>query len=284
MKFVRYGKPGKEKPGMIDKNGDLRDISAIVDDIGGHWLHAKHLDKIAKTKLDKLPLVKGKPRLGACVARPGNFIAVGLNYADHAAETGAPIPKEPILFNKAANCIIGPYDDVMIPKNSIKTDWEVELAIVIGKRASYVAEADAMAHVAGFCICNDVSERAFQTERGGQWMKGKSAPTFGPLGPWLVTPDEIADVQKLDLWLNVNGERMQKGSTATMIFSVVQLVSYISQFMALDAGDVITTGTPPGVGLAMKPPRFLKPGDTMSLGIDGLGSQAQAVVAWEAEG
>ena len=284
MKLVRYGKPGKEKPGMIDKNGDLRDISGIVDDLGGHWLHAKHLDKIAKTKLDKLPLVKGKPRIGACVARPGNFIAVGLNYADHAAETGAAIPKEPILFNKAANCIIGPYDHVMIPKNSVKTDWEVELAIVIGKRASYVAEADAMAHIAGFCICNDVSEREFQAERGGQWMKGKSAPTFGPLGPWLVTPDEIADVQKLDLWLDVNGERLQKGSTATMVFSVVQLVSYISQFMALDAGDVITTGTPPGVGLAMKPPRFLKPGDTMSLGIDGLGSQAQAVVAWEAEG
>ena len=284
MKLVRYGKPGKEKPGMIDKNGDLRDISGIVDDLGGHWLHAKHLDKIAKTKLDKLPLVKGKPRIGACVARPGNFIAVGLNYADHAAETGAAIPKEPILFNKAANCIIGPYDHVMIPKNSVKTDWEVELAIVIGKRASYVAEADAMAHIAGFCICNDVSEREFQAERGGQWMKGKSAPTFGPLGPWLVTPDEIADVQKLDLWLDVNGERLQKGSTATMVFSVVQLVSYISQFMTLDAGDVITTGTPPGVGLAMKPPRFLKPGDTMSLGIDGLGSQAQAVVAWEAEG
>ena len=284
MKLVRYGKPGKEMPGMIDKNGDLRDISGIVDDLGGHWLHSKHLDKIAKTKLDKLPLVKGKPRLGACVARPGNFIAVGLNYADHAAETGAPIPKEPILFNKAANCIIGPYDNVMIPKNSLKTDWEVELAIVIGKRASYVAEADAMAHIAGFCVCNDVSEREFQAERGGQWMKGKSAPTFGPLGPWLVTPDEIADVQKLDLWLDVNGERLQKGSTATMIFSVVHLVSYISQFMTLDAGDVITTGTPPGVGLAMKPPRFLKPGDTMSLGIDGLGSQAQAVVAWEAEG
>ena len=284
MKLVRYGKPGKEKPGMIDKHGDLRDISGIVDDLGGHWLHPKHLDKIAKTKLDKLPLVKGKPRIGACVAQPGNFVAVGLNYADHAAETGAAIPKEPILFNKAPNCIIGPYDHVTIPKGSVKTDWEVELAIVIGKRAAYVDEADVMDHVAGFCICNDVSEREWQAERGGQWTKGKSAPTFGPLGPWLVTPDEIANVQNLSLWLDVNGERLQKGSTATMIFGVVHLVSYISQFMTLDAGDVITTGTPPGVGLGMKPPRYLKAGDTISLGIDGLGSQAQAVVAWAAEG
>jgi 2-keto-4-pentenoate hydratase/2-oxohepta-3-ene-1,7-dioic acid hydratase in catechol pathway len=215
------------------------------------------------------------------VADTRNFIAVGLNYADHAAETGAAIPKEPILFNKATSCIVGPNDDVVIPKGSSKTDWEVELAIVIGAYASYVSEADAMSVVAGFCVCNDVSEREWQTERGGQWMKGKGCPTFGPLGPWLVTPDEIPDVQKLAMWLDVNGERVQNGSTATMIFGVKTLVSYISQFMLLEPGDVITTGTPPGVGLGMKPPRFLKAGDQVTLGIEGLGSQAQHFVAWE---
>jgi len=224
--------------------------------------------------------VRGKPRLGPCVADVGNFIAVGLNYADHAAETGAAIPKEPILFNKAPSCIVGPYDDVVIPKSSLKTDWEVELAIVIGTRASYVAENDALRHVAGYCLCHDVSEREFQIERSGQWMKGKGCPTFGPLGPWLVTADEIADVQKLDMWLDVNGERMQKGSTATMIFNVQKLVSYISHFMILQPGDVITTGTPPGVGMGQKPPRYLKAGDTVSLGIGGLGQQAQRIVAW----
>ena len=282
MKLVRYGKPGRERPGLIDAQGHLRDISDLLGDLGGDGLSPKRLAKVAKAKVEKLPLVSGKPRLGSCVARPGNFVAVGLNYADHAAETGAAIPKEPILFNKAANCVVGPYDDVMMPRGSKKLDWEVELAIVIGTRASYLTESEVMPHIAGFCICNDISEREHQTERGGQWMKGKSAPTFGPLGPWLVTPDEIADVQKLDMWLDVNGERCQRGSTATMIFGVAQLVSYISHFMTLDPGDVITTGTPPGVGLGMKPPRFLKVGDTMALGIAGLGRQAQRVVGHDA--
>jgi len=227
-----------------------------------------------------LPIVDGSPRIGACVGYVGNFVAVGLNYADHAAETGAAIPTEPILFNKAPSCIVGPYDDIMLPKGSVKTDWEVELAIVMGSRASYVDEADALDYVAGFCICHDVSERTFQIERGGQWMKGKGCPTFGPLGPWLVTADEIADLQKLDMWLDVNGERMQTGSTATMIFGVKHLVSYISQFMVLEAGDVITTGTPPGVGMGKKPQRFLKAGDVVALGIAGLGEQRSRVVAY----
>jgi 2-keto-4-pentenoate hydratase/2-oxohepta-3-ene-1,7-dioic acid hydratase in catechol pathway len=280
MKLVRYGKPGKEKPGLVDGAGKIRDLSEVVADIGADALSPKALGRLAKIKPDALPLVRGKPRLGPCVAGVGNFIAVGLNYADHAAETGAPIPKEPILFNKAPSCITGPYDDVVIPKGSVKTDWEVELAIVIGARASYVAEHDALNYVAGYCLCHDVSEREYQIERSGQWMKGKGCPTFGPLGPWLVTKDEIADVQKLDMWLDVNGERMQKGSTATMIFNVQTLVSYISHFMILEPGDVITTGTPPGVGMGMKPPRFLKAGDTVSLGIEGLGQQAQRIVAW----
>jgi 2,4-diketo-3-deoxy-L-fuconate hydrolase len=284
MKLVRYGKAGKEKPGLIDGAGKIRDLSEIIDDVGGEALSAKTLARLAKIKPEALPAVRGTPRLGPCVANVGNFIAVGLNYADHAAETGAAIPKEPILFNKAPSCIVGPNDDVVIPKSSVKTDWEVELAIVIGTSASYVAENEALDYVAGYCLCHDVSEREFQTERGGQWMKGKGCPTFGPLGPWLVTKDEIADVQKLDMWLDVNGERMQKGSTATMIFNVRKLVSYISHFMLLQPGDVITTGTPPGVGLGMKPPRFLKSGDTVSLGIEGLGQQAQSIVAWKKAG
>jgi 2,4-didehydro-3-deoxy-L-rhamnonate hydrolase len=283
MKLVRYGKSGKEKPGLIDGEGKLRDLSDHVGDLAGEALSPKSLAKIAKLKPASLPAVRGAPRLGPCVGGVGNFIAVGLNYADHAAETGAAIPKEPILFNKAPSCIVGPHDDVTIPKGSAKTDWEVELAVVIGSRASYVSERDALKHVAGFCVCNDVSEREYQQERGGQWMKGKGCATFGPLGPWLVTPDEIADVQKLDMWLDVNGERMQRGSTATMIFNVKTLVSYISHFMVLTPGDVITTGTPPGVGLGMKPPRFLKAGDTVSLGIEGLGGQAQRFVAWKKE-
>jgi len=283
MKLVRYGKSGKEKPGLIDGEGKLRDLSGVVGDLAGDALSPKSLAKITKLKPASLPAVRGAPRLGPCVGGVGNFIAVGLNYADHAAETGAAIPKEPILFNKAPSCIVGPNDDVTIPKGSVKTDWEVELAVVIGSRASYVSERDALKHVAGFCVCNDVSEREYQQERGGQWMKGKGCATFGPLGPWLVTPDEIADVQKLDMWLDVNGERMQKGSTATMIFDVRTLVSYISHFMVLTPGDVITTGTPPGVGLGMKPPRFLKAGDTVSLGIEGLGGQAQRFVAWKKE-
>ena len=283
MKLVRYGKSGKEKPGLVDGTGKLRDLSDVIGDIDADALSPKVLARLAKIKPDALPAVRGKPRLGPCVARVGNFIAVGLNYADHAAETGAAIPKEPILFNKAPSCIVGPYDDVVIPKGSVKTDWEVELAIVIGARASYVAEHEALDYVAGYCLCHDVSEREYQTERSGQWMKGKGCATFGPLGPWLVTKDEIADVQKLDMWLDVNGERMQKGSTKTMIFDVKTLVSYISHFMILEPGDVITTGTPPGVGLGMKPPRFLKAGDTVSLGIEGLGQQAQRIVAWTKE-
>ncbi|MCZ8187358.1 MAG: fumarylacetoacetate hydrolase family protein [Beijerinckiaceae bacterium] len=281
MKLVRFGQPGKEKPGLIDGQGKIRDLSDHVPDIAGGALSKKSLAKIAKLKTDKLPLVRGRPRLGACVGDVGNFIAVGLNYADHAAETGAAIPVEPILFNKAPSCIVGPNDDVTIPRGSQKTDWEVELAIVIGERCSYVEEKDAMSVIAGFCVCNDVSERAYQTEGTGQWMKGKGCPTFGPLGPWLVTPDEIADVQKLGMWLDVNGKRMQNGSTATMIFGVTFLVSYISKFLMLEPGDVITTGTPPGVGMGMKPPVYLKPGDIVRLGIDGLGEQKQLFNAWQ---
>ena len=271
---------GQGEAGLVDGAGKLRDLSDIIGDVDADAVSPKVLARLAKIKPEALPTVRGKPRIGPCVAGVGNFIAVGLNYADHAAETGAAIPKEPILFNKAPSCIVGPNDDVVIPKSSVKTDWEVELAIVIGARASYVAENEALNYVAGFCVCHDVSEREFQIERSGQWMKGKGCPTFGPLGPWLVTRDEIADVQKLDMWLDVNGERMQKGSTATMIFNVQKLVSYISHFMILDPCDVITTGTPPGVGMGMKPPRYLKAGDTVALGIDGLGQQAQRVVAW----
>ena len=282
MKLVRFGKPGKEKPGIIDAEGKIRDLSGHIDDIDGNALSPKSLAKLSKLKLDKLPLVRGRPRLGSCVGKIGNFIAVGLNYADHAKESNLPIPKEPILFNKAPSCVVGPNDEVVLPKGSTRTDWEVEIAIVIGSRASYVSEKDALSHVAGFCVCNDVSEREYQIERSGQWMKGKGCPTFGPLGPWMVTKDEIKDVQKLGMWLDVNGERMQTGSTATMIFSVRTIVSYISQFMILEPGDVITTGTPPGVGLGMKPPKYLKAGDTMRVGIEGMGVQEQSVIAWKA--
>lgn len=280
MKLVRFGRLGREKPGIIDSAGKIRDLSEHVSEFSGANLSRKSLSKLARVKLDRLPVVGGRPRLGACVAGVGHFIAVGLNYADHAAETGAPIPKEPILFSKAPSCIVGPNDDVTLPKGSEKTDWEVELAIVIGESCSYVREKDALDVIAGFCICNDVSERAYQLEGTGQWMKGKGCPTFGPLGPWLATPDEFRDVQKLGMWLEVNGRRMQTGSTATMIFGVRFLVSYISQFMRLEPGDVITTGTPPGVGLGKKPPVFLKPGDIMRLGIEGLGEQKQLVTAW----
>jgi 2,4-diketo-3-deoxy-L-fuconate hydrolase len=282
MKLARYGRPGKEKPALVDREGRLRDLSEVVTDIDADVLSPRALARLAKLKPESLPAVRGTPRVGPCLAHVGNFIAVGLNYADHAAESGMPVPKEPVLFSKAPSCVVGPNDDVVIPKGSKKTDWEVELAIVIGTRASYVSESQALAHVAGYCICNDVSEREYQHDRAGQWVKGKSAPTFGPLGPWLVTPDEVKDVQALGMWLDVNGERMQTGSTATMVFGVKTLVSYISQFMILEPGDVITTGTPPGVGAGMKPPRFLKAGDTMSLGIDGLGQQTQNVVAWKA--
>jgi 2-keto-4-pentenoate hydratase/2-oxohepta-3-ene-1,7-dioic acid hydratase in catechol pathway len=283
MKLVRYGRAGKEKPGLIDSAGKLRDLSEVVADIDADALAPRALARLAKLKPESLPAVRGAPRIGSCLRQVGNFVAVGLNYADHAAESGMPVPKEPVLFTKAPSCVVGPDDDVVIPKGSTKTDWEVELAIVIGSRASYVSEGEAIAHVAGYCICNDVSEREYQHERAGQWVKGKSCPTFGPLGPWLVTPDEIKDVQALNMWLDVNGERMQTGSTATMVFGVKTLVSYISQFMVLERGDVITTGTPPGVGAGKKPPRFLKAGDTMSLGVEGLGRQTQHVVAWKGD-
>ena len=281
MKLVRYGQPGAEKPGILDKAGAVRDLSATVKDIDAAFLAGGGLAEVAKLDVESLPKVADGTRLGPVVAQVRNFIAVGLNYADHAAETGSPIPSEPILLNKAPSCIVGPNDDVVIPKGSKKSDWEVELAIVIGKKASYVHANEALSYVAGFCVCNDVSEREWQIERGGQWMKGKGCPTFGPLGPWLVTTDEIADVQNLGMWLEVNGERVQNGSTRTMIFDVQKIVSYTSHFMILEPGDVITTGTPPGVGLGFKPPRFLKAGDTMALGIEGLGEQRQKVVAYQ---
>lgn len=281
MKLLRFGAPGAEKPGLLDKDGTIRDLSGVVSDITPETLKNGAIDKIAKIDPSTLPAVTGEVRFGPVVEGVRNFIAVGLNYVDHALETNSPIPKEPILFNKAPNCIIGPNDPVTIPKTSEKTDWEVELAIVIGKTASYVSEADALSYVAGYSVCHDVSERAFQTERGGQWMKGKGSPTFGPLGPWLVTPDEIADVQNLDMFLDVNGVRAQTGNTKTMIFGVAHLVSYISQFLQLDPGDVITTGTPPGVGMGMKPPKFLRDGDKVRLGIAGLGEQAQTFHAYK---
>ncbi len=281
MKLVRYGQRGKEKPGLIDAEGKIRDISAIVPDLRGEYLGKKYLDKIARAKPGSLPLVRGKPRLGAPVAQPGNFIGIGLNYVDHAKETGAPIPKEPILFSKAPNSISGPHDPIINPKGGENLDWEVELGVVIGERAAYIGERVALDYVAGYCLANDVSERGFQTERGGQWMKGKSAATFGPLGPWLVTRDEIPNAQRLNLWLDVNGKRMQTGNTRTMIFNVRELVSYVSHFMVLEPGDVIVTGTPPGVGMGRKPPRYLKEGDIVTLGGDGLGEQMQEVIAWK---
>jgi 2-keto-4-pentenoate hydratase/2-oxohepta-3-ene-1,7-dioic acid hydratase in catechol pathway len=279
MKLVRYGPAGREKPGILDAKGKIRDLSKIVKDIDGAALSPASLAKIGKAKLDKLPAVKGNPRLGACVARPGNFIAIGLNYSDHAAETGAPIPKEPIIFNKAPTCVCGPNDDTVIPKDSTKLDWEVELAIVIGTRARYLSKDKAMSVVAGYCLANDVSERQFQIERAGQWCKGKGCETFGPLGPWMVTRDEVKDPQNLDMWTNVNGEKRQRGNTRTMIFGVAHIVWYCSQFFVMEPGDVIATGTPPGVGLGMKPePKFLKAGDVVTLGINGLGEQRQKVV------
>ncbi len=281
MKLVRYGNPGKEKPGLIDSDGKLRDLSGIVADIGPEQLGGTGLAKLRKVNPAKLPLVRGKPRFGSPIAQVGKFIAIGLNYADHAAESGAPIPKEPVVFMKATTCIQGPNDPVMLPKGSVKSDWEVELGVVIGTRARYVTRKDALSHVAGYCVVNDVSEREYQLERGPQWDKGKGCDTFGPIGPWLVTPDELGNVQRLDMWLDLNGQRMQTGNTRTMIFDVAKIVSYVSEFMTLMPGDVITTGTPPGVGLGMKPPRYLKKGDVMTLGIQGLGEQRQEVVAFK---
>ncbi|MBS0415699.1 MAG: fumarylacetoacetate hydrolase family protein [Proteobacteria bacterium] len=288
MKLVRYGPVGKEKPGLIDAEGVLRDLSAQVPDIGAAQLGDAALARLARLKPAALPAVRGRPRLGCPVAGVGKFIAIGLNYADHAAEAGMPIPKEPVVFTKAISCIQGPDDDVMLPKGSKKSDWEVELGVVIGRTARHVALKDALAHVAGYCVVNDVSEREYQLERGGTWDKGKGCDTFGPIGPWLVTRDQVPAPQRLGLWLDVNGERMQTGSTRTMIFGVARLVAYTSRFMTLQPGDVVTTGTPPGVGMGRRDargqpaPRFLRPGDVMTLGIDGLGQQRQAVVAYRA--
>jgi 2-keto-4-pentenoate hydratase/2-oxohepta-3-ene-1,7-dioic acid hydratase in catechol pathway len=281
MKLVRFGSPGAEKPGLVDAQGAIRDLSGHVKDITGDTLSPASLDKLRKLDPATLPAAPKGVRLGSPVGNVGNFIAVGLNYIDHAKETGSPIPKEPVLFNKLPNCIVGPNDDVMIPKGSTKLDYEVEIAFVIGTRARYVDEKNALAHIAGYCICNDVSERAFQSERGGQWMKGKSAETFGPLGPWLVTTDEIKNVQNLTMSLDVNGQRRQTGNTETMIFSIAHALHYISQFMVLEPGDVVTTGTPPGVALGMKPPVWLKAGDVMKLSIQGLGEQQSKIVPFK---
>jgi len=278
MKLVRFGPAGKEKPGIIDKNGKIRDLSKVVKDINAEALSPAGLAKIKNANIDKLPLVKGNPRLGACVAKPANFIAIGLNYADHAAEAGMQVPPEPVIFNKAPSCICGPNDNTIIPKDSSKLDWEVELGIIIGGRGRYLSKEKAMSVVAGYCLSNDVSERVFQIERAGQWTKGKGCETFGPLGPWMVTKDEIKDPQNLNMWLTVNGETRQKGNTKTMVYGVAHLVWACSQYFILEPGDVIITGTPPGVGLGMKPPQFLKEGDVVRLGMDGLGEQKQKIV------
>jgi 2,4-diketo-3-deoxy-L-fuconate hydrolase len=282
MKLVRYGPAGREKPGLIDGDGKLRDLSRKVKDIDGETLAPASLAKLRKMDVNRLPLVKGKQRLGPCVAQPSKFVAIGLNYVDHAKETGSPIPEHPVVFYKTPSCIVGAYDNVMMPKGSEGIDWEVEIAFVMGRKATNVAEKDALRYVAGYCICNDVSEREFQMKRSGsQWSKGKGCDTFGPLGPWLVTSDEVGDVQNLDMWLDVNGKRMQTGNTRTMIFSIAKLVSDVSQYMTLMPGDVVTTGTPPGVGLGMKPPQFMHPGDVVTLGIQGLGEQRQKIVAFK---
>jgi 2-keto-4-pentenoate hydratase/2-oxohepta-3-ene-1,7-dioic acid hydratase in catechol pathway len=280
MKLVRHGKPGRERPGAIDEAGGIRDLGDACEDFGPAFFAGDGLQRLRDIDLGRLPLVPKEARLGPCVAQPGNFIAIGLNYVQHARETNAPIPKDPILFNKAPSCISGPDDPVLLPRASRKADWEVELALVIGRPAHYVSERNALSCVAGYFICNDISEREFQLERSGQWVKGKMFPTFGPIGPWLVTPDEIADVQNLHLWLELNGERLQDSSTNDMIFSVARLVADCSQYVLLQPGDIITTGTPPGVGLGMKPERYLKPGDVMRLGIEGLGIQQQRVSRW----
>jgi 2,4-diketo-3-deoxy-L-fuconate hydrolase len=278
MKLLRFGVKGQEKPGILDQNGQIRDLSSIVNDINGTVL-TEQLDKIKNTDLSTLPVVDAQTRLGACVADIGKFICIGLNYSDHAAETGAEVPAEPVVFNKWTSAVVGPNDDVEIPKNSEKTDWEVELGVVIGKDGRYISKEQAMDYVAGYCVINDVSERALQLEGTGTWDKGKGCDTFGPTGPWLVTKDEIKDPHNLNIWLEVDGHRYQNGNTSTMIFDIPTIVSYLSQFMSLQAGDVISTGTPPGVGLGQKPPVYLKVGQVMRLGIDGLGEQQQKVVA-----
>jgi 2-keto-4-pentenoate hydratase/2-oxohepta-3-ene-1,7-dioic acid hydratase in catechol pathway len=282
MKLLRYGRPNQERPGLLDDNGRIRDLSGHVSDIDPECLTPGGLAALAELNPTNLPLIDGAPRLGVPVARVGKFIAIGLNYADHAAESNLPIPKEPVVFTKATSCLIGPNDTVMLPKDSTKSDWEVELGIVIGRRASYVEDAEALDYVAGYCTVNDVSEREYQIERGGTWDKGKGCDTFGPVGPWLVTKDEVPDPQNLSMFLEVDGKRMQNGSTRTMIFGVKTIVSYVSHMITLHPGDVIFTGTPPGVGLGLKPPVFLKAGQTMKLGIEGLGEQTQRTVAYEA--
>jgi 2-keto-4-pentenoate hydratase/2-oxohepta-3-ene-1,7-dioic acid hydratase in catechol pathway len=279
MKLVRVGEPGHEKPGMLDAQGRIRDLSGVVDDIAGEVLTPEGLKRLAGLDPQSLPVIDGPVRYGPCVGRVGKFVCIGLNYADHAAESGMPAPSEPVVFMKATSAICGPNDTVLIPRGSVKTDWEVELGVIIGKGGKYIEEKDALAHVAGYCVVNDLSEREFQIERGGTWDKGKGADTFGPIGPWLVTADEIADPQDLHLWLEVDGKRYQDGSTGTMIFGVAQIISYVSRFMSLQSGDIISTGTPPGVGMGKKPPVYLRPGQTMRLGIDGLGIQEQKVAA-----
>ena len=279
MKLLRFGALGAEKPGIVDAGGNIRDLSGIVDDIAGEALSDAGLKYIAAADLSALPVVSPDTRLGACVTGTGKFICIGLNYADHAEEAGMDVPPEPVIFMKATSAICGPNDPIIIPRDSEKTDWEVELAVVIGKRAKYVSEADAMDYVAGFAVTNDVSERAFQIERAGQWTKGKSCDNYGQIGPWLVTKDEVADPQNLSMWLTVNGKMMQDGSTQTMVYGVAHVVSYLSQFMSLQPGDVISTGTPPGVGMGQKPPQYLRPGDVVELGIEGLGTQRQDVIA-----
>jgi 2,4-diketo-3-deoxy-L-fuconate hydrolase len=282
MKLLRFGPAGFEKPGVLDSSGAIRDLSGVVEHVTSEHLSDKALGKLAKVNVESLPRVTGKPRLGVPYLGISKFIAIGLNYADHAAESNAPIPSEPIVFSKATTCINGPNDDIVIPRGSTKTDWEVELGVVIGTRAQYVTQARALDHVAGYCVVNDVSERNFQLERGSQWDKGKGCDTFGPIGPYLVTRDEVPDPQALELWLDVNGQPMQRGNTRTMIFGVAHLVSYVSLFMTLMPGDIITTGTPPGVGMGRKPPQYLKADDIVTLGIAGLGEQRQRVVAWPA--
>lgn len=279
MKLLRFGAPGQEKPGCLDSNGSIRDLSGVVADINGAILGADSLAKLKKLDLTTLPIVAGSPRIGPCVGNIGKFICIGLNYSDHAAEAGMAVPSEPILFMKATSAICGPDDAVEIPRGSVKTDWEVELGIVIGKAAKYVSEADALSHVAGYCLINDVSEREYQLERGGTWDKGKGCDTFGPIGPWMVTADDVPDPQNLNMWLEVDGKRYQNGNTKTMIFGVAHLVSYLSRFMSLQPGDVISTGTPPGVGMGQKPPVFLRAGQVMRLGIDGLGVQTQTTIS-----
>jgi 2-keto-4-pentenoate hydratase/2-oxohepta-3-ene-1,7-dioic acid hydratase in catechol pathway len=279
MKLLRFGDVGRERPGILDSESQIRDLSPIVNDLGGNVLLPESLEKLRELDLHSLPLIPDGVRIGACVTSVGKFICIGLNYADHAAESGVAVPKEPIIFMKATSAICGPNDDVVIPHGSSKSDWEVELGVVVGKTAKYVKESDALSHVAGYCVINDLSEREFQLEGTGQWVKGKSADTFGPIGPWLVTCDEIPDPQNLGLRLDINGQRYQDGSTSTMVFGVASLVSYVSRFMSLQAGDIISTGTPPGVGMGQKPPRYLLPGDYISLAIDGLGEQHHRVVS-----